>query len=59
MDRSDEYYEGYEAFALGMTDADNPYAAGTDEGMDWFDGLADAENDHYNPPEEGSAKERA
>jgi hypothetical protein len=37
-ERNDEYYEGQEAFRQGLTDADNPYPAGSDQSMDWFDG---------------------
>lgn len=37
-ERSDEWIEGNAAFHEGMTDADNPYAIGSDEAMDWFDG---------------------
>ncbi|MGF6575087.1 hypothetical protein ABH945_007216 [Paraburkholderia sp. GAS333] len=39
-----EREEGREAFRQGLNDADNPYPNGTDEAMDWFDGLSDEEN---------------
>ena len=39
MDRTEYYFEGQEAARQGMTDADCPYAIGTDEAMDWQDGL--------------------
>ncbi|QBQ74712.1 Dnase type 1 [Burkholderia phage BcepSauron] len=59
MDRSDEYYEGYDAFCAGLTDADNPYEAGTDKGMDWFDGHMDAECDHMAPEREDGPQTEA
>lgn len=40
----DAYEEGREAFRQGLNDSDNPYASGTDDAMDWFDGLTDEEN---------------
>lgn len=43
-ERTDAYEEGREAFRQGLTDADNPYPNGTDESMDWFDGLSHEEN---------------
>lgn len=42
--RTEAYEEGREAFRNGLTDADNPYPNGSDEAMDWFDGLSDEEN---------------
>jgi hypothetical protein len=40
MEHSAQYYEGQEAARQGLTDADNPYQIGSDEAMDWQDGLA-------------------
>jgi hypothetical protein len=40
VDRSAEYEEGQEAARQGLTDADCPYPIGSDEAMDWQDGLA-------------------
>lgn len=45
IERSEAYEEGREAFRLGLNDADNPYPNGSDEAMDWFDGLSDEENE--------------
>lgn len=41
--RSDEFIEGQDAVLQGMTDADCPYAVGSDEAMDWMDGFLDEE----------------
>lgn len=43
-DRSEAWQEGNAAWHEGLTDADNPYANGTDESMDWFDGWNAADN---------------
>ncbi len=44
-ERSKQYYEGRQAFFDGDNDLNNPYPIGSDEAMDWFDGLTDEEND--------------
>ena len=43
-DRTAAYEDGREAFRLGLNDLDNPHPTGSDEAMDWFDGLCDEEN---------------
>lgn len=40
QNRSAEFYEGQEAGRDGANDADCPYPIGSDEAMDWQDGLA-------------------
>lgn len=40
--RSDAYHEGQEAAIEGLQDCDCPYPIGSDEAMDWQDGLSDA-----------------
>lgn len=42
--RSDEYFEGKDAFYEGYSDLDNPYESGTEQAMDWDDGYRDAED---------------
>lgn len=41
MIRSPEFTEGQDAALCGLTDADCLYPIGTDEAMDWVDGLCD------------------
>ncbi len=41
---SAEFYEGQEAGRDGANDADCPYPVGSDEAMDWQDGLAREQN---------------
>lgn len=43
MERSECYFEGQEAARQGLTDADCSYPIGSDEAMDWQDGLASEE----------------
>jgi hypothetical protein len=38
------YDAGREAFRRGLNDSDNPHPIGSDDAMDWFDGLTDEEN---------------
>jgi hypothetical protein len=38
------YDAGREAFRQGLNDSDNPHPIGSDDAMDWFDGLTDEEN---------------
>lgn len=41
----DAFDEGYEALRDGVPEHENPYEAGTDESMDWFDGWNAADSD--------------
>ncbi len=40
VEHSEQYFEGQEAARQDLTDADCPYPIGSDESMDWQDGLA-------------------
>lgn len=44
--RAPEFYEGQEAGRNGANDSDNPYPNGSDEAMDWFDGLSSVQDDN-------------
>lgn len=43
MEKSVYYFEGQEAAMDGLNDSDCPYPIGSDEAMDWQDGLASVE----------------
>lgn len=45
--RSDEFIEGQDAVLQGVTEADCPYAVGSNEAMDWMDGFLDEEFLNY------------
>ena len=42
---TEAYNEGVEAGHNGDNDGDNPYPVGSDEAMDWQDGLSSVQND--------------